>query len=486
MKRTLAPIMAIFLLAGCKTMGPDFQRPAAPGEAAYAVPPVTGYGPATAFGEGPQPQWWRAFGSTGINALVDRALAGNQTLAESRATLERVREKVRIVNGHKLPQIDANARVQHQQVSLSAFGFDPSAFGSSSAGFDTTPEFSLYTVGGGISYDLDLFGQVRRSGEQAEAEAEAQLHESEAAHLTIAGRVVMQSLLIAALNDRIDAQRKLIGEDERNVTLTERKQQAGSGTMLEVLTARQQLAADRAGLPQVEQQRAEARDLLAVLIGVSPAELGATDFTLSSLTLPEKVPVTLPSELVHKRPDILAAEARLHAATAAIGLAEARLYPSVTLGASFEQMAQHPEDLFKNTATTFNIFGGLTAPIFHGGSLKAGKRANEAEARASAARYRQSVLEAFGQVSDLLAAIDNDARALGLQHEAASIAERTLDLSRRSFAVGNSGVLQVLDASRSAERAQINLLDVRARQFINVARLYVATAGGWTTNPPAH
>lgn len=475
MKRLLLSTAALALLGGCKAMGPDFKRPESAPGANYAAPQAAS-GPAAKLGEGPASRWWTAFGSPEIDALVDKALAGNQSLAASMATLERAREHVKAVQGRMLPQVNADASVQREKINLAAFGFDASTFGVSFA----NPEFTLFSVGGGVSYDLDLFGANRRSAEQALADAEAQVHETEAAHLTIAGRVVMQALMIGALNDRIDAQQKLVAEDERNVSLTERKQKGGTGTMVEVLTARQQLAADKVGLPQLEQQRTEARDLLAVLVGVTPAELGSTNWSLAALRLPSEVPVTLPSELVHKRPDILTAEARLHSATAAIGVATARLYPSISLGASFSQTATNADKLFSGDSNGFNLFGGVTAPIFHGGTLKAQKRGAEADARAAAARYRQAVLEAFGQVSDLLSALDNDARSLSLQDDAAAIADRSLELSRRSFQVGNSGVLQVIDASRAADRARIALIDVRARQFVNVARLYVATAGGWT------
>ena len=480
MQSAIPPLIVLALLSGCKTMGPDFQRPASAPNAAYASPSAA-HGPAAVLGQGPQAQWWQAFGSTDINALVERALAGNQTLAASRATLDRAREQVRAANGRLQPQINASGQINQQKVNLSGFGFDASAFGVNLG----NPEFANYSVGAGISYDLDLFGAGKRSVEQASADAEAQRYETAAAHLALSGRVVMQALMIAALNDRIAAQQVLIGEGERNVTLTERKRAGGTGTLVEVLSARQQLAADRAGLPQIEQHRTEARDLLAVLIGVTPGELGATSLSLGALslgalTLPQQVPVTLPSEMVHKRPDILASEARLHAATAAIGVAQARLYPSVTLGASFTQLARSPEKIFNGSSNSYSLLGGLSAPLFHGGTLKAAKRGAEAEERAAAARYRQAVLEAFGQVSDLLSALDNDARSLALQNDAADLAERSLDLSRRSFNAGNSGVLQVLDASRSVDRARIALVDARARQFVNVARLYVATAGGWT------
>ncbi len=475
--KKLSPLLILVLLpAGCKTVGPDFARPGTTAAGAYAEAGVSAKGPAALLGQGPQLRWWESFGSSELDALVDRALAHNYSLAASVATLERVRERARAVAGQAQPQADANAGISHQKVNLSGVGLDASSFGIALG----NPEFTLYSVGGGISYDLDLFGGKRRASERALADAEAQLRETEAAHLTIAGRVVMQVLAIASLNDRIAVQQALVTEDERNVRLTEAKRRGGEGTLVEVLSAQGQQAGDQAALPQIEQARAEARNMLAVLLGVSPAELGATPFSLSALRLPSEVPVTLPSELAAKRPDILAAEARLHSATAAIGVATARLYPSITLGASFEQSTSSLGDLFKGSSNGFNLLGGLTAPLLNGGTLKAEKRGAEAEARAAAARYQQTVLEAFGQISDLLAALGNDARAVNLRSDAAAIADRSLALSRRSFQVGNSGVLQVLDASRLAQQAKLGLLDARSKQMLDVARLYVATAGGWT------
>jgi NodT family efflux transporter outer membrane factor (OMF) lipoprotein len=344
----------------------------------------------------------------------------------------------------------------------------------------SNPTFDLYTVGGGVSYDLDLFGRNRRSLEQAIAETAAQARKTEAAHLVIAGRVVQQVMAIAALNDRIATEQSLLAEDERNVELTQKRQQGGVGTLVEVLSAQSQLADDRGSLPTLEQQLAEARGMLAILLGVSPAELGATDFTLASFTLPSQVPVALPSALVHKRPDILEAEARLHAAIAAVGVATAQLYPDITLGATMAQSTSIPGDFFSSQYRGFDLFGGLTAPIFHGGTLRAEKRGAEAEARASAETYKQTVLEAFGQVSNLLSALETDGKALASQQESAQIAQRSMHLSRRSFQVGNSGILQVLDANRTYQRAQLALVEARSRQYLDVARLYVATAGGWT------
>lgn len=464
-------LAGVALLGGCSP-GPDFIAPAAP-------PPGSGYAAAGAradLGNGPAGRWWEGFGSRDLDVLIERALANNQTLAASDATLEQARQRIAAVAGRRLPQIDANARVEREEINLAAFGFNPSTLGGAPL---SNPTFNLYTVGGGISYDLDLFHRNARALEQARAEGEAARQQASAAHLTIAGRVATQVLMIAVIRDHIAAMHALVDDSARNVELTRIRQRLGSGTLVDVLTAQAQLAEDQSQLPAIDQQLAEARDMLAILVGVSPAELGQTDFTLAQFNLPARVPVALPSALVHQRPDILTAEARLHAATAAVGVAAANLYPDITLGGTYAQAANGIASLLSNRFRGFDIFAGVTAPIFHGGTLKAEKRGAQANARAAAASYRETVLEAFQQVSDLLSAIDTDQRTLAATRESAAISAHSLDLSRRSFQIGNSGVLQVLTANQTHERAELALIDARGRQFLNVARLYVATAGGW-------
>ncbi|WP_019515164.1 efflux transporter outer membrane subunit [Sphingomonas sp. Mn802worker] len=461
-------------LAGC-TVGPNFTRPQAPAATAYQSPGETT--PAgIALGEGPQLRWWSAFGSPQLDALVDQAIANNRSLAASNATLAASRDEVRAIAGRRLPQVDANARADQQQVNLAGFGLS----GNNPLAAAGNPEFHLYTVGGGVSYDLDLFGGLKRSVEQSAAQAEAQQRQTEAAHLTIAGQVVNQVLTIAALHAQIDTASALLADDQRNVDLTEKRRAGGEGTLVEVLNAQSQYAADRGDLPQLDQQLAEARHLLATLLGITPAALPANDIAFAQLTLPAQVPVALPSSLVHRRPDILQAEAELHAATAAVGVATARLYPDITLGATLTQGAPAVGDLVKNAFRGYDLFAGLTAPIFHGGTLKAERAAAINRARASQASYEQTVLVAFSQVADLLSAIHNDARSVADQRSSVQVAERSRHLSRRSFQVGNSGVLQVLESERLYQRASNGLVVARTRQFLNVARLYVATAGGWT------
>jgi NodT family efflux transporter outer membrane factor (OMF) lipoprotein len=461
-----AAMTALALLGGC-TVGPDFKRPAAPGQNAY-IPATEKPGAAATAGEG-QLRWWSAFGSPEIDTLVDRALANNHSLAASNATLGKAREQLAAVRGTRLPQVEANARIDQQQVNFAAYGFP-----------GDNPEFHLYSVGGIASFDLDLFGRRRRQVEQAAADLEAQLHQTQAAHLSIAGQVVTQVVAIAAINSRIATAQTLIEDDQRNVDLTEKRRKGGEGTLVEVLNAQSQLADDRTLLSPLYQQRSVAAHLLAILVGAAPSDFTAPDLDLSKLTLPASIPVSLPSELVHRRPDILQAEANLHSATAAIGVATARLYPDITLGATLSQGTPALSNLLKNGFRGYDIFAGVTAPVFNGGTYKAQQRAAIEEAKAADALYQQTVLTAFQQVADLLTGLEHDRAAVASNREAIEIAGRAVKLSRRSFEVGNSGVLQILDAQRVYQRALSAIVEANARQYFDSVQLFVATAGGWT------
>lgn len=464
---------ALLLLAGC-TVGPEFRRPAPPSASTYLAPGETGDAAAKP-GNAPA-RWWTAFKSPEMDALVDQALANNKSLVTSNATLQKAREQWRAVRGAQLPQVDANSRVDQQEVNFAAYGF---------SGQGKNPQFALYSVGGAVSYDLDLFGGRRRQTEQAQARAEVQQRQTEAAHLTIAGQVASQVITIAAINSRIATVQALIADDRKTVDLIDRRRRAGEGTLVQVLTAQSQLADDQTALPPLYQRLSEATHMLALLVGETPSGFNGPKLTLADIVLPASIPVSLPSELVHRRPDILQAEADLHSATAAIGVAQARLYPDLTLGATLSQGSPGVGDILKSSFRGYDIFAGLTAPIFHGGTLKAERNAAVDEARASDARYQQTVLSAFQQVADLLTALQHDRETLGANRQAIEVAGHALRLSRRSFEVGNSGVLDIVDAQRVYQRAVSASVEASARQYLDSAQLFVATAGGWT-GVPAH
>jgi NodT family efflux transporter outer membrane factor (OMF) lipoprotein len=245
--------------------------------------------------------------------------------------------------------------------------------------------------------------------------------------------------------------------------------------------ARAQLEEDEALIPPLERQLAAARHQLALLAGKSPAEWAAPDFDMDRLTAPAQVPVDLPSTLVRRRPDILAAQAELHAATAAIGVTVANQYPDIRLSANLTQGAIKPDNLFNYSSSGWSLLSGVTAPITHGGTLKAERQAAEAEARAALARYQATVLRAFVEVSDVLAALASDQQEVAALTRSQATAEARLNDARTAYRLGGGALIQVVDAQRQLSRARLALAEAEARRLSDFVRLYAATAADWRT-----
>jgi len=252
---------------------------------------------------------------------------------------------------------------------------------------------------------------------------------------------------------------------------------AGQATRVDILSAQSQLANDATLVPPLRQALSVARHALATLVGQPAASWSAPEFDMAQITLPSEIPVQLPSELAHQRPDILAAEAQLHAATAAVGMATANLYPQITLTGTAGLQALNPGHVFDRSSTVGSLAAGLTGPLFDGGTLRAERQASIDALRADAARYQETVLQAFGQVSDQLEALDHDAEQLAAQRHAVEAAQNNVRLSQLSYHEGNVGVLQVLDAERQFQQAKLGLVRAQAQRYIDTAQLFVALGG---------
>jgi len=244
-----------------------------------------------------------------------------------------------------------------------------------------------------------------------------------------------------------------------------------------VALAESQLSQDQTLLPPLAQQRDAARHALAVLAGKGPADWVAPDFVLADFRLPQDLPVSLPSELAHDRPDIQGAEAELHAASAAIGVATANLYPHLTLSASLSQAATGPGSLFQAGSTLWSIGAGLAGPIFHGGALEADRRAAIDGYKAALANYRQTVVKSLGQVADVLQAISHDAEQYAAQERALAAATTSLRLNQEGYRLGETGVLQVLDAERAYQQALLGHIRAETARYLDTTQLAVALGG---------
>ncbi|MDE2149353.1 MAG: efflux transporter outer membrane subunit [Gammaproteobacteria bacterium] len=468
------------LLAGCR-VGPDFHRPAPPEVPSYTSAPAT---PDLTPGADEPAQrliadqsipaaWWKLFRSPPLDTVVRQALAGSPTIAAARSRLASAQQAVLEARGADDPQVDAAASAERLKG-------PPFALGTTVHHF--LPTYNLYTVGATVSFVPDVFGLSARRVEQQQALAQNRAYQLTATQLAVTGNAVDQALIIASAWRRTRALEAAVTADEKILALARHEFADGKIARTDVLAAESRLENDRALLPPVRQHVAAAQDALAILLGRPPAAFLPPAFDLADFTLPSELPVSLPSTLVERRPDILAAEARLHAASAAVGVADAQMYPNFTLSASGGMAALATSSLGESSNLIWTLLGGLTAPIFHGGALSAQKRAAIDQFQAELATYRQTVLEGLGQVADLLRSLGHDAEQVRAERLALDAAGRTLDLQRRRHAAGKTGLLPLLDAERRLERQRDAYTAAKALRYLDSARLFVALGGGWWQN----
>jgi len=460
---------------GC-AVGPDFTAPAPPSEERYGPEPIpsrfesaSGEEQRVQLGREISERWWTLFRSPEIDQLLERTIAGNQTLAAARATLAQARDAFAAARGQFLPQINGSTNASRQRSAQLRTG----ATSGGSALSD------LYSVGANVSYALDVFGGIRRTVEQRKAQEDASRYELAAAYLTLTGNAVTQAIAIASLRAQIEASERILADDAQNLGLVERRFEAGKAARSDVLTARTQQAADLAPIPPLRQQLDAARHALSVLAGEIPADWTPPEFELSALSLPDEVPIHLPSDLVRQRPDIRAAEANLHAASAAIGVATAQLFPSITLSGSLGSEALTTAALFSTPASMWALAAGATTPIFHGGTLWAQRRAAIDAYNATVANYQLTVQQGFQQVADLLQALGHDHELVDAQQQLFDTSSESLRVERTGYEAGKIDALHLVDAERSFQQAALGLARARAQRLNDSALLLVAVGGGW-------
>ncbi|HTP40688.1 MAG TPA: efflux transporter outer membrane subunit [Steroidobacteraceae bacterium] len=469
----IAPAGVLLALGACAA-GPDFVRPPPPTTPVYShaqLPTLAAAGLTLQAGA-PVRDWWTVFGSQRLNDTMQLALQGNRDLAAAQQTLAQAAELARASTGDEWPALSLDASAGRQKLGAAALG-----------GNFKVPPFTYFSIGPSVSYTLDFAGGVRRNVEAASARVDYQGYQLDAAYLTLTGNVALQALRIALARAQIDTVQALLKEDERNAQLVQSAFDAGSVTRVDVLSAQSQTANDQVLLPPLLQELSAARHALGVLVGRFPADWAPPDFDLAELAGPASLPVSVPSELVHQRPDILAAEAQLHEATASLGVATSNLYPRITLSATASMQSTTLGHLFDADSSAGGVLGSLTQPIFNHGALRARERAADAARQAAVAHYEQTVLSSFGQVADLLEALEHDAQLVDAQQQAVDAAAANLDLTRKSYSAGNVGILQMLDADRVNEQSQLGILRARAQRYQDEMQLLLAMGGGATLPP---
>jgi NodT family efflux transporter outer membrane factor (OMF) lipoprotein len=468
----------VALCAGC-AVGPDFKKPAPPGVDDYtarpltataATPNVTG-GEAQHFARGGDlsADWWTLFHSQPLNDLIERSLAHNPDLKAAQAALVAAHETVLAQRGAYYPSVSGNFSASRQR---------------QAGTISPTPSsnvflYNLFTPEVSVSYTPDVFGLNRRTVESLQAEAQGMRFQMIATYNTLTSNVVVAAIQDASLRAQIAVTRQLIGVGS-SMTETVRYQFAhGYASGLDVAAQEAQLAQIEATLPPLLKQAAAQRDLLAVLGGQFPSQAPAETFELTSLQLPQELPLSLPSELVEQRPDVRQAEANLHAASAKVGIAIANRLPNITLSADSGSTALALNQLFTSGTGFWSLGATATAPLFEGGTLLHQERAAKAAYEQAAEQYRSTVLAAFQNVADTLAALEQDAAGVKTAAAAADAAKVTLDLAQRQWQAGYASYLSLLSAEQADQQAQINLVQAQANRFADTAALLQALGGGW-------
>jgi NodT family efflux transporter outer membrane factor (OMF) lipoprotein len=473
----IAASLSLLVLSAC-AVGPNFAPPPAPPIASItpeAKPATTAStdvagGAAQKFDVGRDipGEWWVVFRSKELDGLIAEALVANPSLQAAQAALWQAKENLYAQAGHLLPTVDANSSAERQQ-------FSPAEFGSSGA----PSIFNLFQAAVNVSYAPDVFGGQRRQIEATGALADYQRFELEATYLTLTTNVVTAAVQEASLRGQIEATQDIIKAETDQLDVVHHQFEGGAAARTDVLTQESEVATAQATLPPLQKQLEQQQHVLLALVGRFPSETRRERITLASLQLPTNLPLSLPSQLVEQRPDVRAAEAQLHQASAQIGVAIANRLPQITLSGSYGTAALTTATMFAPSTLVWNAVASGTQPIFHGFTLLHQQRAAEAGYTLAEAQYRNTVLQAFQNVADALRALQLDAATLKAQRAALRAASDTLELARGQYRLGAITYVTLLNAQRSYQQARLATVQAQAARYADTAALFQALGGGW-------
>ena len=483
--------LPLAILTGCAA-GPDFKRPAAPTTTSYTPPalelkisdPQTGSEAQQHFVAGKDIpfDWWTLFRSPQLNALIERALKANPSIEAAQAALKQAHENVIAQQGFFYPTVSANYSPSTNKLAGNMGGNSPGLQqnGDNIQSSPSSPAYyNFHTAQLSVGYVPDVFGLNRRLTESAQAQEEWQQMQLQAAYITLASNLVAAAIQEAGLRAQIDAANSVISINRENMEIMQRQLSLGFLADIDVAAQEVLLAQAELALPPLDKQLEQTRDLIRALAGNSPDQDVAETFDLSSLHLPEELPLSLPSKLVEQRPDVRAAEAQLHSASALYGVAIANRMPQFMVTADVGGMATSPGWMFRSGGTFFNLTGNISQIIFDGGTLKAKSRAAEQALVQVGAQYRGTVITALQNVADTLHAIRTDADALKAAAASAHASQTVLNLTRKQFLLGYVSYQNLLAAQQNYQLTAVTLAQAQSTRLGDSAALYQALGGGW-------
>jgi NodT family efflux transporter outer membrane factor (OMF) lipoprotein len=479
MKRALSLTL---LLAGC-TVGPDYKPPQTPMPAQYQAPAQTTAPLSQPIAESADlSNWWKAFHDGELESLINRALTQNPDLLTAASRVREARQQEIVAGAAGRPQVNALADAAHIHSGSSIMQKlgGGGSNGSGGSGGSGSTDLSLYAAGFDATWELDIFGQVRRSVEAAAAGTEAARWQMRDGEVTLTAEIAADYVTLrqdqarlAILDNRQKSQQQILD-------LVTARARAGFVTELDVNQQRQLLAATQAEGPSLRAGILAMRHAIAVLLGQQPGALdGELEATAPLPPIPPKLPVGLPSDLLRARPDIRMAERKLAQASASIGVAVADLYPKFNLLGALNFSSNQVGNLFSGDNLNEIGLGFMTWPVFHGGQIHANIRAKEEEERQAYYAYQKAVLAAVQNAEDALMRYQSEQQRFVVLQDAQRRAAQSTHLALQQYRVGLTNYTSVLQTQSTQLDAEDKLAQSQAALSANLVSVYKALGGGW-------
>lgn len=503
-RHRLGALGLLVLGAGC-AVGPDFNRPAAPADAGYSpapMPATTAAAPGAPAGEAQALvisddlpwKWWTYYESDSLNRLVERAFAHSPSIEAAHAALRQANEYVLAQRGYFFPTVSAGYTFERQKLAGNLGGNSPGiqgngttiATGSNPNGppYNAPVTYNFHTAQLSVAYVPDVFGANRRAAESLTAQADVQRFQLEAAYLSLATNVVAAAIQEASVRAQLEAATQSVAANKAALDILKNQLKFGYVTRADVAAQETALAQAIALVPPLERQLAQTEDLLRALVGTLPDEDLGVHFTLDSLTLPKEIPVSVPASLVRHRPDVAAAEATLHAATADVGVATAARIPQISLTGNLGGTASTFSDMFKTGGPFWNGSASIAQVLFDAGTLRHRQRAAEQALVQAGAQYRATVISAAQNVADALHAVETDAAAYAAAVDAERAATTSLQVATDQRRLGLVSPLVLLQAQSAYQLALLNRAQAQSARLGDTAGLLMALGGGWWNRAP--
>jgi NodT family efflux transporter outer membrane factor (OMF) lipoprotein len=494
----LTALASATMLSGC-TLGPNFKAPDWASPASWFAGPKEAVKPARSkpVAEPIDANWWRLFNDPILTGLEKRVAAENLDVKTAAIRITESRAQLGVARAALFPTLNGNASYTRELASQNGvFGLIPSAAGASAANGATgnstggiqgtgLKPFDLYQGGFDSSWEVDLWGGVRRSVESATATSEAAQETERSVLLSSLAELARDYVQLRGTQAQLSIARENVRTARQSLNLTQQRAAGGVTTDLDVANASAQLRTTLATIPSLEQQEAQTINALSLLLGQPPNALRAELVTAKPIPpVPPRVPVGLPSELARRRPDIRQAEAQLHAATADIGVAEANFYPSLTLTGSVGLQSLQFKNAFNLNSKQYALGPGLTIPIFEGGQLRSTLQLRKAQQQEAAVNFQKTVLQAWHDVDNALTAYRAEQARRDELIQAAAENRRALGLAQSRYQQGVADFLTVLVAETNVLTAEQQLASSTTTVSSNLVALYKALGGGWEIDLP--